>query len=233
MLASMKAYFQLLDLASTAGIPMETVALPLLGAGRQRLGVHLVVIPLLNECIACLKRNPSVRQILFVERNPQNAFALAKALDESYALHREMTEMPSPAPAAERMVFISYSSMDMPIMKSLSEKLEAKGLRTWYAPRDINKSDYATAIVKAIRASDYFVVILSKNSMGSEHVLNEIDLAFSELQRGIRFLPLRVDEEELAPAFTYYLSRQHWVDAHKPPLESRLEEFAERVQREE
>ena len=63
--------------------------------------------------------------------------------------------------------------------------------------------------------------------MVSEHMLNEIDLAFQRLPRGIKFKPLRIDTAELAPAFNYYLSRQHWMDAHIPPLEERLDEFVD------
>ena len=72
-------------------------------------------------------------------------------------------------------------------------------------------------------------VILSKNSLQSNHVLNEIDLAFQEIGRAIHFCPLKIDEEELGPAFRYYLSRQHWMDAHVPPLEKRLDEFVKSI----
>ncbi len=79
--------------------------------------------------------------------------------------------------------------------------------------------------MEAITRCTDFVVIISQNSLRSHHVLNEIDLAFNELNRGLRLIPLRIDEEEMGPSFRYYLSRQHWMDAHLPPLEKRLEEF--------
>jgi len=107
--------------------------------------------------------------------------------------------------------------------------LESRGIKVWYAPRDIVGSDYASAIVKAIQECSHFVTIISKDSMLSEHVLNEIDLAFNQLSRNIRFFPLRIDTQELRPAFSYYLSRQHWMDAHIPPIEERLEEFANKI----
>ena len=90
--------------------------------------------------------------------------------------------------------------------------------------RDISEGDYASAIVDAIRRCTIFIVILSRNSAGTNHDLNELDLAFNQLQRGVRILPLRVDEEEMEPSFMYYLSRQHWMDAHIPPIEKRLVE---------
>ena len=102
----------------------------------------------------------------------------------------------------------------------------------WYAPRNVDSPDYATAIVNAIARSSHFIVILSKDSLSSEHVLNEIDLGFQELKRGIRFYPLKLDDKELGPSFRYYLSRQHWMDASFPPLERRLEEFVAKITQE-
>ena len=97
------------------------------------------------------------------------------------------------------------------------------------APRNISASDYASAIVDAITRCTHFVVIVSANSLRSNHVLNEIDLAFQELGRQVRLMPLRLDEEEMGAPFRYYLSRQHWTNACVPPLEQRLEEFADAV----
>ena len=65
--------------------------------------------------------------------------------------------------------------------------------------------------------------------MQSQHVLNEIDLAFQELPNNIKFKPLRIDMADFAPSFRYYLSRQHWMDAVIPPLEERLSEFVKDI----
>ena len=83
---------------------------------------------------------------------------------------------------------------------------------------------YATAIMKGIMEADYFIVIVSHNSLASQHVLNEIDNAHSRLP-DLKFKPLRLDDIALTPEFSYYLSRQHWLDATVPPLEERLEAF--------
>jgi len=232
LMHSIRAYFQMLDIAATYDIPVETVALPLLGGGRQEIRPDLVSIPLIRECTEFLKRNPRAKRILFADYNPQNAIALSTALENSYSLQDRPSSSASSVPAdcsTEKMTFISYSSPDRNIADNLCSKLEANGMKVWYAPRNISTNDYASGIAAAITSCSHFVVIISKNSMLSQHVLNEIDLAFRELNRGIRFLPLRLDEEELAPAFTYYLSRQHWMDAHIPPLEKRLEEFTQKI----
>lgn len=120
--------------------------------------------------------------------------------------------------------FISYSSQDKNIADNLCSKLEQNGIKVWYAPRDV-KGAYAASIANAIDNSNFFVIILSQNSMASEHVLNEIDLAFQNLSKGIKFKPLRIDNAMFTQDFKYYLSRQHWMDASVPPLEERLNEF--------
>ena len=231
ILSSIQAYFKMLDIASVMGIKIERIVLPVLGGGSQRISTEFIAIPLLNECISFLKNNRFVRRIMIVTRDHASAFTFAMTLEQSYSFHNEAAlgkGMDKPYPGAG-MAFISYSSKDKNIADNLCSKLESKGIKVWYAPRDILTSDYASAIVSAITKCSLFIVILSRNSIRSNHVLNEIDLAFKELQRGIRFHPLKIDEEEMGPAFMYYLSRQHWMDAHIPPLEARLQEFVEKI----
>ena len=230
MLASVQAYFRMLDIASIAGIPIERIVLPILGTGNQQISADLIMTPMLNECVSFLKNNHHVRHIMIVTYNQALAFKFGMMLEQSYAFRSEsVMSAPPKAPAAkDELAFISYSSKDKNIADNLCAKLEARGIRVWYAPRDISAGDYAGAIVDAITRCTKFVVILSRNSMRSNHVLNEIDLAFNRISGGLQFLPLKMDEEELGGSFMYYLSRQHWMDAHIPPLEKRLEEFADR-----
>ncbi len=228
VLASLRSYFFMLDIAAANGIPMETVALPLLGSGVQQLEARLMAMPIINECIAALKRNPSIKRICFAERSHEKAELLSKALKSSYNLQALEHTKNAPKPAGDARVFISYSSPDRSIADSLCEKLEKRGAEVWYAPRNV-KGPYAAAITDAIADSTHFVVILSENSLRSEHVLNEIDLAFQNLPDKIRFKPLRIDPVELSASFKYYLSRQHWIDATEPPIEIHLSVFADKL----
>lgn len=230
MLVSIQAYFRMLEIASIMGIRIERIVLPALGAGNQRISTDLIMTPLLNECIRFLKNNEAPKHIMIVTRNHGIAFKFAMALEKSYSFRNEIeiSKKNDADKAHKPLAFISYSSKDKNIADNLCSKLEARGIKVWYAPRDIISGDYAGAIVDAISRSTQFIVILSQNSIQSNHVLNEIDLAFSQMQRGLKFLPLKIDKEELGPSFMYYLSRQHWMDANVPPLEKRLEEFVDR-----
>lgn len=220
----------MLEIASIMGISIGRIVLPALGTGNQGISVDFVMTPLLNECIRFLKNNEAANDIMIVTHNHQTAFKFAMALENSYSFRneKEISKKLDTEKAHDQMAFISYSSKDKNIADNLCAKLESRGIKVWYAPRDIVSGDYAGAIVDGITRCTQFIVILSQNSVKSNHVLNEIDLAFSQIPRGVKFLPLKIDEEELGPSFLYYLSRQHWMDAHIPPLEKRLEEFVER-----
>lgn len=221
IISSIQAYFHMLDLAAVYDVKMDTVALPLIGSGRQHISGNLLLIPLINECLSFLARNRSVSRICFIERNPEKAALIAQALQSSLRFSKTH-EIQITTP--EATAFISYSSKDKNIADNLCAKLERNGIKVWYAPRDV-QGPYAGAIVSAIDKSQYFIVILSQNSIVSEHVLSEVDLAFQKLPMGMKFKPLKIDNSLFTPSFKYYLSRQHWLDASIPPLESRLNEF--------
>ncbi|MBR6825486.1 MAG: toll/interleukin-1 receptor domain-containing protein [Oscillospiraceae bacterium] len=235
MLRSISSYFRMLDIAALNGVPMETVALPLLGAGCQQIQKEMLVMPILNECLSLLERNEAVKEICFIEYNPTTAYTIASAVDRSYSVRDRETDF-SPAPPAsaveqgEMMAFLSHASEDRNVIMNLCAKLEARGMKAWYAPRNIQGGDYASSIVEAIRSSSHFVLIISKNSLGSQHVLNEIALAFGEIgRRNMKFHLLRLDDEEMGPSFQYYLERQHWMDGRIPPLERQLEAFVDSI----
>lgn len=221
MINSTRSYFKMLDIASVYNIKMSTVALPLLGGGAQKISSNLLLIPLINECIAFLKRNSSVEKIFFIDKNFEKATIIANTLKQSL---RFLNADNSSNIEKNRTVFLSYSSADKNVADNLCFKLESNGFKVWYAPRDV-EGPYAEAISNAIEKASLFVVILSQNSLHSEHVLNEIDLAFQRLPNHIKFKPLRLDDSMFTPSFKYYLSRQHWMDATNPPLEDRLNEF--------
>ena len=78
IVASIQAYFHLLDIASLGGVQVETIAFPILGSGSQRIDMDFVMIPMLNECSGFLKRNSKAKEIKIIALDPQNAFTLPK-----------------------------------------------------------------------------------------------------------------------------------------------------------
>jgi hypothetical protein len=231
VLVALRSYFRMLDIASLAGVRIQTIGIPILGTGHQGISDSFIAKPIINECLQFLQSNESVREIIVIEYNFKKAEDFARTLRESYSIKQNKmdSEKQQEASVGRPLAFISYSSCDKNVADNLCAKLEATGIRVWYAPRDVDRPVYATAIVEAIARCSHFILILSKDSLASEHVLNEVDLGFQELKRGIRFYPLKLDDKELGPSFRYYLSRQHWMDATVPPLEQRLEEFVKKI----
>lgn len=232
MLLAFRNYFKMLDIAYNTDVKMQTVVLPLVGTGDQNLDIMLILMPIIRECVLFLKTNPGIKRLIFIERMSRKCEYIVDALKNSYSLLHDSTEKAYSASVKDassvKQAFISYSTKDKNVADNLCAKLERKGVKVWYAPRN-TEGPYAASIVKAIKSSDYFIVIISKNSLKSEHVLNEIDVACNRLPDKIKFKPLRINDVALNEAFEYYLSRHHWMDAVVPPLEKRLEEFTDMI----
>jgi hypothetical protein len=117
-------------------------------------------------------------------------------------------------------VFISHSSKDKVIADAICAGLEALGIRCWIAPRDIVAGqNYAGQIYKAITKSRVFVILLSKDSAESSHVLREVEIA---VEGGSVIVPFRTQEVVLSDDLKYYLNKVHWLDAMTPPIEGHI-----------
>jgi hypothetical protein len=117
-----------------------------------------------------------------------------------------------PPPAlAERVVFISYATADKAAAEAMVAALEREGILGWIAPRDVTPGVfYADASVQALNAAKLFIAVLSVHSVGSQHVLREIERASSKKRPLIAF---RLDPAPLPPGLEYFLSASQWLDA--------------------
>ena len=140
---------------------------------------------------------------------------------QRYMIKQVMRESP--------LVFISYSSKDQIIADSLVDKLESRGVSCWIATKNIKEGSYAKQIVQGIRDAKIFIVLVSKNSIASEQVKNEIDRAFNRIRDGLKIIPVLLDDTELDDECSYYLCRQEMFDGKRPPIESRIEEISKKV----
>ena len=124
-------------------------------------------------------------------------------------------------------VFMSYASRDADIARELCAGLESAGLPCWIAPRDVRPGEpYAAAIVQALNSCRMLVLVLSKNSMESPHVLREVERACSK-RRPV--LSVRVDAADLPAELEYFVSSTHWLDASGGPVKRILPALIESV----
>jgi TolB-like protein len=130
---------------------------------------------------------------------------------------------PNPRGAA----FISYASQDVALADALCVALEREGVGCWIAPRDVRPGDfYADAIVHAINACSVLVVVLSRNSVDSAHVLREVERASAKKRPVIAF---RIDSAPLPPGLEYFLSASQWIDSGGERAERLFPKLAEAV----
>jgi TolB-like protein/tetratricopeptide (TPR) repeat protein len=117
-------------------------------------------------------------------------------------------------------VFISYASPDRAVADAVCAALERDGLICWIAPRDVVPGEfYADAIVRAIDVAKILVLVLSKHSADSPHVLREVERASSKRRPVVS---VRIDIAPLPSALEYFLNSSHWLDASVSGIEGAL-----------
>jgi hypothetical protein len=92
--------------------------------------------------------------------------------------------------------FISYSVKDQIFAERLHADLQNKGVRCWFAPHDLPIGAKTwDAIDEAIRLRDKLLLILSKASIDSEWVEDEVNKAYAEerSRKETVLLPIRLD----------------------------------------
>lgn len=110
---------------------------------------------------------------------------------------------------------VSYSHKDQQYADMIVAILEKNNIKCWIDYRDATPgADYAGSIVRAIKHSDFVVVVLSSNSIDSPQVLNEIN---SAVNNEVIIIPFKIDEATLNDNFEYYIGKTHWLDAITPP----------------
>ena len=107
-------------------------------------------------------------------------------------------------------VFISYATKDTYFADELCEKLEKNGISCWYSPRNCSADKpYSLQISNAIKECKVYIVLVSYFSNDSEHVKNEVNLAFNDNKEIICYRLVNVKPSD---DLNYYLGRKRWID---------------------
>jgi TIR domain len=99
-------------------------------------------------------------------------------------------------------VFISHASADKPFVDQLVADLAARAIPVWYDKFDLRVGDSVTGgINEGLTASKYFLIVLSKSSIASRWVIEELNAALMEqVARGGTFLiPTLLEDCEVPP----------------------------------
>lgn len=108
-------------------------------------------------------------------------------------------------------IFISYSSVNSEAAMAVCAKIESAGYPCWIAPRNEQAGmSYGQQITNAIKEVKIVVLLYSEASNKSQHVLNEVSIAF---ENDKKIIPLMLDETEMCADLQYFLSRTHYIKA--------------------
>ncbi len=96
------------------------------------------------------------------------------------------------------VVFLSYSALDRTFANWLADSLRENNLRVWFSEWELDAgASFVKSIEDGVSQADYLVVILSRNSLASEWVRREIELATVievERKRNDFIVPARLDD---------------------------------------
>jgi formylglycine-generating enzyme required for sulfatase activity len=107
-------------------------------------------------------------------------------------------------------VFISHSSRDVKVARSICDAIESRGMACWISGRDVGAGDnFGDAIVDAIERAKVMVLVFSANANNSEEIKKEIALAS---QHRVTVIPVRVEDIAPSHAFRYELATRQWID---------------------
>jgi hypothetical protein len=99
--------------------------------------------------------------------------------------------------AHERVAFISHSSKDKPFVRKLAADLVASGVKVWIDEQNILVGDsIPEKIAQGLAESDFFLIVVSRNSVTSAWVKKELNSAVvHEIERRkVAILPIKLDD---------------------------------------
>ena len=91
-------------------------------------------------------------------------------------------------------VFLSHSSRNRAIATSVAETLRNHGVPVWFSPKNIvTAQQWQDEIGKALRRCDWFLVLLSNDSVKAKWVKLELTYALSHSQYDNHIISVKID----------------------------------------
>jgi hypothetical protein len=92
-------------------------------------------------------------------------------------------------------VFLSHSSQDREITQRIAVTLRNHGIPVWYSATNIRGAQqWQDEIGRALKRCDFFIVLLSNQSIASEWVKRELSYALSHGQYTENILPISLEQ---------------------------------------
>jgi hypothetical protein len=141
----------------------------------------------------------------------------------------------SSIPEFDYDVFLSHSSKDKAVVRTIEERLRADGLRVWFDEWTIKAGDSIPAkIEEGLEASRVLVLCMSAHAFGSDWAkLEGYMFRFRDpLNKERRFIPLRLDDAPIKGSLAQFLFiRWGLEDGEKAYTPGRLPPCSQSVSR--
>ena len=113
-------------------------------------------------------------------------------------------------------IFVSYSRKDRKTVDHIVARLIEDGLEVWIDREEITGGElWRESIVKAIDNAYAFILMLSPDSVASDNVRKEIDLADGAKKKF--FVPVLLKAVKLPAKLRYQLAGIQWVEYYRTP----------------
>ena len=116
-------------------------------------------------------------------------------------------------------VYICYDEKDEKLSDAVYHMFQQNNIKPWVKSKEMSEGDPVNKITDAIAASKCFILILSKNSIGTNPIITETDIAFS---KNIPIIALNVDDVKLEGKFEFILESQTLINSF-PDAKKQLE----------
>lgn len=127
--------------------------------------------------------------------------------------------------STSQSAFLSHASKDAALAQQLCALLEAKGVRCWIAPRDVQPGcSYPDEIVRGIEECSSLLLLATSNAIASHNVLNEVEQAH---KRRKTILTVMVGKPGISRDLDYYISRLHWIEFGGTSMEEVVDRLAD------
>jgi len=125
----------------------------------------------------------------------------------------------------KKYIFLSYSRVDTKFAKQVARDLRAQGFEVWMDQSHISGGKHwDKTIEEALSNASSVILIISKSSVESENVKDEVSFAKN---RNLQIIPILYQDAETPLGW----SRLHWIDMHKDYAQG-LEELIASIRRE-
>lgn len=117
-------------------------------------------------------------------------------------------------------IFVSYAHLDHEAVFRTVEHLRHAGHDVWIDIDGIKGGDlWVETITSAIMDHDVFLIFISSNSVKSDHVRRELDIAFEDTKK---ILPVRLEKVDLPKRWRYQLAGIQYITHGSPYWESQM-----------